>query len=84
MMTRYVNAVPVRAVLTTRGEIQAETIVNATAGHCSTIARMVGLDLPITSHPLQACVTEPLKPFRITRFYENKLVGEKAAAAVSH
>ena len=53
----------VRSVLTTRGEIQAETIVNATAGHCSTIARMVGLDLPITSHLLQACVTEPLKPF---------------------
>jgi sarcosine oxidase subunit beta len=25
-----------------------------------------------------------LKPFSITRFYENKLVGEKAAAAVSH
>jgi sarcosine oxidase subunit beta len=24
---------------------------------------MVGLDLPIVSHPLQACVTEPLKPF---------------------
>jgi sarcosine oxidase subunit beta len=24
---------------------------------------MVGLKLPITSHPLQACVTEPLKPF---------------------
>jgi sarcosine oxidase subunit beta len=53
----------VRSVLTTRGEIEAETIVNATAGHCSTIATMVGLKLPITSHPLQACVTEPLKPF---------------------
>jgi sarcosine oxidase subunit beta len=53
----------VRSVLTTRGEIEAETIVNATAGHCSTIAAMVGLKLPITSHPLQACVTEPLKPF---------------------
>ncbi len=53
----------VRSVVTTRGEIQAETIVNATAGHCSQIARMVGLNLPITSHPLQACVSEPLKPF---------------------
>jgi len=52
-----------RSVLTTRGEIQAGTIVNATAGHCSTIAQMVGLKLPVTSHPLQACVTEPLKPF---------------------
>ncbi len=53
----------VRSVLTTRGEIKAETIVNSTAGHCSTVAAMVGLKLPITSHPLQACVTEPLKPF---------------------
>ena len=24
---------------------------------------MAGVSLPITSHPLQACVTEPLKPF---------------------
>jgi len=27
---------------------------------------------------------ELLKPFSITRFYTNSLVGEKAAAAVSH
>ncbi len=53
----------VRSVVTTRGEIAAETIVNATAGHCSTIARMVNVSLPVTTHPLQACVTEPLKPF---------------------
>jgi sarcosine oxidase subunit beta len=43
--------------------IRTDTIVNATAGWCSTIARMVGIDLPITTHPLQACVTERLKPF---------------------
>ena len=24
---------------------------------------MVGVDLPVVTHPLQACVTEPLKPF---------------------
>lgn len=53
----------VRSVLTTRGEISAQTVLNATAGDCSTIARMVDLSLPITTHPLQACVTEPLKPF---------------------
>ena len=53
----------VHSVLTTRGEIKAETVVNATAGHCSTVAAMAGVALPITSHPLQACVTEPLKPF---------------------
>jgi sarcosine oxidase subunit beta len=53
----------VRSVVTTRGEILAGTVVNATAGDCSTIARMVDLRLPVTTHPLQACVTEPLKPF---------------------
>jgi sarcosine oxidase subunit beta len=44
-------------------EISCDFVVNATAGWCSTIAAMVGLRLPITSVPLQACVTEPLKPF---------------------
>jgi len=53
----------VTAVQTNRGRITTGTVVNATSGWCSTIARMVGVDLPIVSHPLQACVTEPLKPF---------------------
>jgi len=51
------------AVQTNRGQVRTNTVVNATSGWCSTIARMVGVDLPIVSHPLQACVTEPLKPF---------------------
>ncbi len=53
----------VTAVQTNQGEVRAGTIVNATSGWCSTIAQMVGVNLPIISHPLQACVTEPLKPF---------------------
>ena len=53
----------VTAVHTSRGRIVTGTVVNATSGWCSTIARMVGVDLPIVSYPLQACVTEPLKPF---------------------
>ncbi len=53
----------VTSVLTTRGEIKAGVVVNATAGFCSTLAKMVGLHLPIVTHPLQAFVTEPLKPF---------------------
>ncbi len=53
----------VTGVRTTRGEIQTGAVLNATAGYCSTIATMVGLRLPITTHPLQAFVTEPLKPF---------------------
>lgn len=53
----------VTAVDTHRGSIKTGVVVNCTAGWCSTIARMVGLELPIVSHPLQAFVTEPLKPF---------------------
>jgi sarcosine oxidase subunit beta len=53
----------VTAVQTSRGQIKTNTVVNVTSGWCSTIARMVGVKLPIVSHPLQACVTEPLKPF---------------------
>jgi sarcosine oxidase subunit beta len=53
----------VTGVETSRGLVKTGTVVNATAGWSSTIARMVGMDLPIITHPLQAVVTEPLKPF---------------------
>jgi sarcosine oxidase, subunit beta len=50
-------------VETSRGSIKTETVVNCTAGWASTIARMADISLPITTHPLQAFVTESLKPF---------------------
>jgi sarcosine oxidase subunit beta len=53
----------VSGVETTRGRIKTGIVLNATAGWCATIADMVGVKLPITTFPLQACVTEPLKPF---------------------
>jgi sarcosine oxidase subunit beta len=53
----------VTGVVTNRGTIAAGTVVNATAGWCSTIAHMAGVELPIATHPLQALVTERLKPF---------------------
>ncbi len=53
----------VTGVRTTRGDIKTGMVLNATAGFCSTVARMVGLALPITTHPLQAFVTEPLEAF---------------------
>ncbi len=52
----------VAAVETNRGVIKTGTVVNATSGWCSTITRMVQVELPIVSHPLQACVTEPMRP----------------------
>src|SRR6185436_13196352 len=52
-----------QSVITNRGEIQAGMLVNVTAGWASTVSRMAGVPLPIVTHPLQACVTKPLKPF---------------------
>jgi sarcosine oxidase, subunit beta len=53
----------VTAVETNRGTIKTGAVLNATAGWCTTIADMAGVRLPVTTFPLQACVTEPLKPF---------------------
>lgn len=50
-------------VKTNRGMIKTGTVLNATAGWATLIADMVGVKLPIETRPLQACVTEPLKPF---------------------
>jgi sarcosine oxidase subunit beta len=50
-------------VYTNRGRVQAGAVLNATAGWATTISSMAGVPLPIVTHPLQACVTEPLKPF---------------------
>jgi sarcosine oxidase subunit beta len=51
------------SVATTRGDVAAGAVLNVTAGWASTISKMAGVPLPIVSHQLQACVTEPLKPF---------------------
>lgn len=51
------------AVQTNRGRIKTGMILNATAGWATLIADMADVRLPITTHPLQACVTEALKPF---------------------
>ena len=53
----------VTGVQTTRGHIKTGTVLNATAGWGSTIAKMAGVELPLITFPLRACVTEPLKPF---------------------
>ena len=58
-----VSGAKAQSLLTNRGEISAGVVVNATAGWASMVARLAGVSLPIVSYPLQACVTEPLKPF---------------------
>ena len=50
-------------VRTSRGDIQCGKVLQAVAGMSSVVARMAGIKLPIKTIPLQACVTEPVKPF---------------------
>jgi sarcosine oxidase subunit beta len=52
----------VAGVDTTKGSIRAKKIGVVTAGSSSTLAAMAELRLPIESHPLQAFVSEPVKP----------------------
>ena len=52
----------IAAVETNRGRILAGKVGVVVAGHASVLAAMAGIRLPVESHPLQAYVSEPLKP----------------------
>jgi sarcosine oxidase subunit beta len=52
----------VAGVETTRGPIRARKIGVVAAGHTSVVMAMAGLRLPLESYPLQALVSEPVKP----------------------
>jgi sarcosine oxidase subunit beta len=52
----------VTAVRTNRGTIAAGQVISATAGWSTLVCGLAGVKLPITTHLLQACVTEPVKP----------------------
>jgi sarcosine oxidase subunit beta len=49
-------------VETTRGTIGAGKVGLVAAGHSSVLANLAGFRLPLQSHPLQALVSEPIKP----------------------
>ncbi|MDA7982397.1 MAG: sarcosine oxidase subunit beta family protein [Alphaproteobacteria bacterium] len=52
----------VRGVRTTRGDIAAPKVALVPAGHAGVLANLAGFRLPIESRPLQALVSEPVKP----------------------
>jgi sarcosine oxidase subunit beta len=56
------NGGGVTGVETTRGTIRGEKVALAAAGHTSVLASMVGLRLPLQSHPLQALVSALYEP----------------------
>ena len=61
----------IRGVITDRGFIGADKVACVAAGNSGVLARMAGLRLPIETHPLQALVSEPLKPILNTVVMSN-------------
>ncbi|HEX5936681.1 MAG TPA: FAD-dependent oxidoreductase [Actinomycetota bacterium] len=53
----------VAKVRTSRGDVGTGTVISAVGGWTSEVGRMAGVATPIVTYPLQAFVTEPLKPF---------------------
>ena len=60
-MTRGADGA-IAAVETTRGTIGARRVGVVAAGHTSVVMAMAGVRLPLESYPLQALVSEPIKP----------------------
>ncbi|WP_407050614.1 sarcosine oxidase subunit beta family protein [Methyloraptor flagellatus] len=52
----------VEAVETSKGTIRAKKVGVVAAGHTSVVMGMAGVRMPLESYPLQALVSEPLKP----------------------
>ncbi len=53
----------VTAVETNRGTVHCGCVIQAVSGHSSMLAAKAGFRMPIISYPLQAMVTQPVKPF---------------------
>ena len=58
-------------VETTRGFIATPKVACVVSGHCSVLAAMAGIRLPVASRPLQAMVSEPIKPVLDTVIMSN-------------
>ncbi|MGA0343347.1 MAG: sarcosine oxidase subunit beta family protein [Arenicellales bacterium] len=65
----------VTGIETSRGFIGANKVGVVVAGHASVLADMAGFRLPVESHPLQALVSEPLKPVLDTVVMSNAVHG---------
>ncbi len=57
------------------GTIKADRIGCVVAGNSSVLAKMAGFTLPLESHPLQALVSEPIKPILDTVVMSNHVHG---------
>ncbi|MDC0948070.1 sarcosine oxidase subunit beta family protein [Gammaproteobacteria bacterium] len=62
-------------VETSRGFIKTPKVGVVVAGHAGVVAEMAGFRLPLESHPLQALVSEPMKPILDTVVMSNAVHG---------
>ena len=58
---------------TARGFIKTKKVAIVAAGHSSVLASLAGFRLPLESHPLQALVSEPMKPIFPTVVMSNAI-----------
>jgi len=65
----------ITGVETTLGDIGAAKVGVVVAGNASVLATMAGLRFPVESHPLQAFVSEPMKPVLDTVVMSNAVHG---------
>jgi len=65
----------IQGVETSQGYIESPKVGVVTAGSSSVLAELAGLRLPLESHPLQAFVSEPIKPVLDTVVMSNAVHG---------
>ena len=65
----------IKGLETSRGYIGADQVGCVTAGHSSVMGKLAGIRLPIESHPLQAFVSESMKPVLDTVVMSNAVHG---------
>ena len=63
----------VKGIETSKGQIKSKKIGVVAAGHSSVIANMANIRLPLESRPLQALVSEPVKPIIDTVVMSNTI-----------
>jgi sarcosine oxidase subunit beta len=57
------------------GRISADRVACVVAGNSGVLAKLAGFQLPLESHPLQALVSEPIKPVLHTVVMSNQVHG---------
>ena len=70
-----INGRKINGLDTSKGYVKVDQVGCVAAGHSSVLAQMAGIHLPIESHPLQAFVSESLRPILDTVVMSNAVHG---------